>query len=864
MMTEPPVISYTQDGWLRKILTSNLCICSILTLAIWLGVVLEFPPLFNLEKSSFDSLNRFRTPPASPVVLVEIDSKSLNELGAWPWPRSYISEMIDKLDKAGAKAIGLNILYTGREINPALDEIARIRKTLCNSEGELKNTSYADIDKELQNSAGSLDNDSNLISTIKAAGKVVLPFETGRIPFKTSTSSAIDKLLKNQTLPLPPGNLDFLPLLKELQNPFEIFQAPFISAEQVLLPFNQLYEAGEDLGHAMTFEETDQIVRRHPLFIRYHDRLLPSFPLQLANLASGTKLSSTRFITNQKDFYGIIIGNRKISTDRQFNLLINFDSKQNSFHRYSFSDIANNRVPEQKLKNKIVLIGITAPGHYERFCTPVSSKTSTVELNAQCTANICMGNTVHRPVWAWLLETAAMLYVWFFLLLIIPRVSWKIGGKILLTSLVIWLITYVILYLGPGYWFQIYGPILLSSLGFAYIQSKRKSFFSKQIDEKTETNKTLGLTFQSQGMLDLAFDKFMKCSPKDPTVKDLLYNLGLDFERKRMHNKAVAVYEHIARTGKFKDLKERIRRLKGGEGKIVLGSANSCADATLISDSGETLPTLGRYEVLKELSRGSVGTVYLGRDPKINREVAIKVLRYDEVSKSAEQLTEVKERFYREAEAAGRLNHPNIVTIYDVGEDYDLTYIAMELLNGKDLSSYCEEGKRLPVTKVLEIIGSVAEALDYAHKNGVVHRDIKPANIMLLEGDKIKVADFGIARLPDSTRTQTGDIFGTPNYMSPEQVAGKKVDGRSDLFSLGAVMYNLLTGKKPFEADTMAAIMYNISKANYIPLTKFSTDYPKYCIKIVNKLLAKGVSKRYQNAAAVVQEINNCKKQLAG
>jgi len=281
----------------------------------------------------------------------------------------------------------------------------------------------------------------------------------------------------------------------------------------------------------------------------------------------------------------------------------------------------------------------------------------------------------------------------------------------------------------------------------------------------------------------------------------------------------------------------------------------------LTMDSAETLPTLGRYEVLKELGQGAVGTVYLGRDPKINREVAIKVLRYDEVSE--DRLAEVKKRFYREAEAAGRLNHPNIVTIYDVGEDYDLTYIAMELLNGKDLSSYCREVNRLPATRVLEIIGLVAEALDYAHKNGVVHRDIKPANIMLLEGDQIKVADFGIARITGSTRTQTGDIFGTPNYMSPEQVAGKKVDGRSDLFSLGAVMYELLTGEKPFQADTLAAIMYNIANANYIPLRKLSTDYPKCCIKIVNKLLNKGVSKRFQNAAAVIQKINNCKKQLA-
>jgi serine/threonine protein kinase len=231
---------------------------------------------------------------------------------------------------------------------------------------------------------------------------------------------------------------------------------------------------------------------------------------------------------------------------------------------------------------------------------------------------------------------------------------------------------------------------------------------------------------------------------------------------------------------------------------------------------------------------------------------------------SEERLAEVKKRFYREAEAAGRLTHPNIVTIYDIGEDYDLTYIAMELLNGKDLAGYCRKEKRLPVTRVLEIIGAVAEALDYAHKKGVVHRDIKPSNIMLLKGNQIKVADFGIARIADSTGTQTGDIFGTPNYMSPEQVAGKKVDGRSDLFSLGAVMYELLTGEKPFQADTMAAVMYNIANANYRPLKKLTADYPECCVKIVNKLLTKGVSKRFQNAADVIQKINNCKQKLAG
>jgi serine/threonine protein kinase len=228
-----------------------------------------------------------------------------------------------------------------------------------------------------------------------------------------------------------------------------------------------------------------------------------------------------------------------------------------------------------------------------------------------------------------------------------------------------------------------------------------------------------------------------------------------------------------------------------------------------------------------------------------------------------EQLNEVKDQFFREAEAAGKLTHPNIVTIYDVGEDHDMAYIAMELLIGKDLTNFCRKGKLLPVQRVLSVTASVAEALDYAHLQGVVHRDIKPANIILLENDRIKVADFGIARMmASSTKTQTGVIFGTPNYMSPEQVAGKKVDGRSDLFSLGIVLYELLCGDKPFKGDSITTLMYAITNNNCAPLQEVAPETPPCCVKIVDKLLSKGLTKRYKSAAAVVAQINKCQEEL--
>jgi serine/threonine protein kinase len=171
-------------------------------------------------------------------------------------------------------------------------------------------------------------------------------------------------------------------------------------------------------------------------------------------------------------------------------------------------------------------------------------------------------------------------------------------------------------------------------------------------------------------------------------------------------------------------------------------------------------PVFGRYEILRELGRGSMGTVYLGRDPKINREVAIKTLKYADVGPG--EIEQVKTRFFREAEAAGKLSHTNIVSIFDVGEEHDMAYMAMELLNGTDLTRFCAPGHLLPVCQVLPIIADVADALDYAHNQGVIHRDVKPANVMLLEDGRVKVTDFGIALVVDASKTRSGVVLGTP------------------------------------------------------------------------------------------------------
>nr|HPL33026.1 serine/threonine-protein kinase [Smithellaceae bacterium] len=251
-------------------------------------------------------------------------------------------------------------------------------------------------------------------------------------------------------------------------------------------------------------------------------------------------------------------------------------------------------------------------------------------------------------------------------------------------------------------------------------------------------------------------------------------------------------------------------------------------------------------------------TVFLGKDPRINREVAIKTLRYEEID--AEQIDEVKKRFFREAEAAGKLSHPNIVTIYDVGEDYEIAYMAMELLDGSDLAKYTKKENLLPTPEIVRIVSSVASALDYAHANGIVHRDIKPANIMILTNGEVKVADFGIARVMATSKTQTGVVLGTPSYMSPEQIAGKKVDGRSDLFSLGVVLYELISGEKPFNGDSIATLMYNITTTAPQAIQELSPAIPDAMAGIVEKLLAKDVEARYQTGKALADDLLACLK----
>ncbi len=278
--------------------------------------------------------------------------------------------------------------------------------------------------------------------------------------------------------------------------------------------------------------------------------------------------------------------------------------------------------------------------------------------------------------------------------------------------------------------------------------------------------------------------------------------------------------------------------------------------------NGTTPSMLGRYKVLKELGRGAMGVVYLGKDPKIQRFVAIKTMRLDHID-DRDKLTEVKARFFREAESAGRLSHPNIVTIYDAGEQDELGYIAMEVLEGHSLKQWSKQPNLMPVAEAVQTVAIVADALDYAHQQGVVHRDIKPANIMLTKDRVVKVMDFGIAKTASSSKTETDIVLGTPTYMSPEQIAGKKVDGRSDIFSLGVVLFELLTGRPPFTADNLSALLFTIAHQPHPALSSIRKDLPPIFQEVLDRALQKELPQRYRRAAEFAQDLRAYLQSLA-
>ena len=613
---------------------------------------------------------------------------------------------------------------------------------------------------------------------------------------------------------------------------------------------SQLCEAAAAVGHVALLTDRDGVVRRSAPLLTTDAGALPSSALAAVGADGGRQGTSGRLARFYQSNDGAA-----------------------GFPVILATDILRGRAAG-RLRGAYVVIGNPEAGALDGVRTPVASNAGTAVLIATDIANYVSGAHLRRPGWAIWVEIGSAL-----LLAIVAVVggslSLPLAALLALCGAVTLLVAEYVLIATAGIWIHLAGLALFCLTGIAVLH------FSLQLSRSAR-----GFASASGGMpgsegpgasqeLDLGFS-VLRQQPTTDRTKLQLYQLAMEHGKKRDYAKAERVFRHLAaRDPGYRDVAEKREKLAGARGagppKPGPKSQGAVAPAAVVptpgaeTSSAATSPagrTLGRYELDRVIGRGAMATVYLGRDPTINRRVAIKTLPLAEEF-ADNDLATARSQFLREAESAGRLNHPYIISIHDAGEDSRVAYLAMEYFEGKPLSYYAQLGRLLPPKVVIELMARAAEALHYAHGQNVVHRDVKPANLMYDQpSDRLKLTDFGIARLTDSSRTRTGIILGTPSYMSPEQLSASAVSGQTDLYSLGVTMYHLLTGSPPFQADSIPKLMDKIVNHRHRPVADIRDDVPACVDEVLERALAKNPADRYESGKAMALALRECCSRL--
>lgn len=782
--------------------------------------------------------------------VIAIDQASLEQLGKWPWPRSYLGVVVKRLNESGARVVGLELPLHTSQSEFGVRRLDTMRDTY---EGRYQQT-VKDI---LFLARQRLDTDGALAASLKKSDNTVLEISYGLSnEIKKGTPSASLKILQSFAFPDFPATSKawqtYVPSVLNTGIP-EIKQAqPPIKLLARHTDAGMLDESIAGRSHLVT-----------PLVLKYADHYYPSFSLMFAARSLNLKITDINIEPEQD----ITMGGIRLDTDpayRTYPRLYQNTNAGPAFRVHSFHELYENKINTAIFNGKDVLIGITAATLVDPITLTDGDSMSPVLLTAHQINNLLHNDMYKVPDWALLAQLCTLLAVALYLIFVLPRLGFWVG---LMTSLLMLFILINVnfgLMVVKNIWLPLMLPTITLACGALIVAARRKitEEYHRTQAHLIESNLSLGQHLHAQGQLDQAFEKYRECGIND-TLLDKLYSLGLDYERRRQFNKAEHVFEYIGQHDKaYRDTKQRLQKNREVQDMVILPtSGKHTSDGTLVlTEGGLQKPVLGRYEIEKEIGRGAMGMVYLGRDPRIDRTVAIKTMALA-LEFDTDELEEVKQRFLREAKTAGRLSHQNIVTIYDVGEEQELAYIAMDYLKGHDLSRHRLPDKLLPLDVVTDIAIQVATALDYAHKHDVVHRDIKPANIIYDESTKVaKVTDFGVACITSSSKTRTGTMLGSPAYMSPEQAFGKKVDGSSDLFSLGITLYQLTTGKLPFISDTVAGVTHLICNEKQVDAKSIRKDIPACLNRIINKSLKKNKEDRYKNGAQMAKALRQCLK----
>jgi CHASE2 domain-containing sensor protein len=793
----------------------------------------------GLERKAYDwGVRSTSKIPSDRIAVIAIDDQSIENIGRWPWPRDLHAEMINTLTDAEAKVIGQTVFFPEPQIDPGtlyirdlieffstasfndvpadMDELSTMLKNAADNESvagilefylqsSMRSRLSQDIETlkaRLFEAEQALDTDSQLAASLSQANNVVLAMH-----FKRGTP--VGK--PDQELP---GYVLRNSITQIHDRIFARESGLFpVSTVKAVPPIPEVGLQASAIGHLDTFTDLDGGIRPEPLVLQYYDRLYPSISLQIA--AKSLNLNTNDIRVNLAE--SIELGSLKIKTDSQLMMNTFYYSDINATPAFpvdSFYDVLTGKIPPDKYRDKIVLIGVTAIGINSPRGTPMNAGMAPVLMLAHSVSTILNEDFFIVPEWGAWAQRGVFLFVGLYLMLAIPRMKSGIAVIVSLLLFITIISSHYVLMTSNTMWIQLMGPAVLLVLGQLLVTTKHLLVTGggKVIlnGGSSEANQMTSVAFHDQGK----------------------------------HNKD------------FRDINTRMTHLKALEDTVIPGDNGNHTSGSLLLDAGSIeKPRLGRYEIEKELGKGAMGIVYLGKDTKIDREVAIKTLALAQEFEKNE-LEEVKQHFFHQAETAASLHHPNIVEIFEAGEENDLAYISMEFLNGHDLARYGKADNLLDIKRVIRIVWRCAEGLAFAHQQGLVHSDIKPANIMYdPDTDSVKIIDFGIGSITDSSKSKSGTVLGTPSYMSPEQLAGKKIDGRSDIFSLGVVIFQLLTGTLPFTADSMASLMFKITSEEAPDIRSRRIDLPSGMSFIIKKVLAKDPQQRHQSGTELATDL---------
>lgn len=812
----------------------------LLTLFVIILYLQNLQPLQNLELKIEDQIRSSRPlePDKSKVTVVAIDAKSVGAVGTWPWDHGRISDLLITICDYKPKAVMLDF-----PLGERAEEFAS-------------------------------GNSNQLAESMRECSNIVLPFDIVVSREGGSSRPAPDYFHFSSLMPTKDVAIEELPRV------VAAFVPPRVFAQNV---------AG--VGFRYFDPDYDDKVRSLNTVVNFEDKVYVAAPVQLANLYLGGSSTSFGFSGRGR----LTMSGRELPTDDQGRLLATLPAAGKAYQLVSAIDVLTGDADPSTVRDKAVIVAATGLGDFQFVETALAGNLPSYQFCAAAAQNLIDGTAPRRFDFPIPIDLLLILGLGAFGGLILPRMG-QIYRLLALFILAFILVNVnFVLFDSLNTVMNVLYPIItvLLFLGASIVvrpsrERELTSSIARGLDLKKLLNGEPIATRRDTGQ-EITFEDIPKRLMHDEASSPEVFSetIRLDFEAVKRGGELVSE-ETLRRheTGKLRELEETVQEVQQDVAATEANEAKAFIpdlldvdmskipasqlpppaptkrervdDELILTDeekkiygvrfSSEGQPmSFGRYQVIEPLGKGAMGTVYKGKDPAIDRLVALKTIRLDSIADPSE-LNELKERLNREAKAAGNLSHPNIVTIYDVGMQGNLQYIAMEYIEGYTLEAVLKRNLQLNYRILASIIIQTCSALEYAHKMGIIHRDIKPANIMVMDGFRVKVMDFGIAHFESSNMTQTGIAMGTPNYISPEQLRGKDVMPSSDIFSLGVVLYEMLTHRRPFVGENISQLVYKILNEEPVAVTAIDPKIPPLFELIMKKALAKDPLERYRSA----------------